>query len=121
MNLFRLPVSKRERLTFTLLLSLIALNVLFIFSNSLLPQAESAEQSGRVAALIRMLLPEGNAFGDFLVYNIRKIAHFVEFGALGALSAVFSAIFGKQSAARVIAASLQIGRASCRERVSPRV
>ena len=93
-NFFRQPTSKRERTVSLLLISFISLSVAFIFSNSLLPPSESAEQSGWVANFIRMLLPEGNLLGDFIIANIRKIAHAVEFGMLGSFVAAFSATFG---------------------------
>lgn len=56
----------------------------FILSQSLLPQEDSAEQSGWVMKLIKPFLdPENQVPEDTFHLWIRKTAHFVGFAALG--------------------------------------
>ena len=93
MKLFNRPKTKGERVAEIILISLIFLNLAFIYVNSALPPDLSGESSGRVAAIIRALLPEGNPLGDFLVTNIRKLAHFFEYGSLGALVSIYLSVF----------------------------
>lgn len=75
-------------------LILTLLCTVFIFSNSMTEGEESALQSGRV---VRAVMKVCDAVGievtdtDTLTYNVRKAAHFLEFGLLGLLS--FFALF----------------------------
>lgn len=56
----------------------------FIFSNSAQGSAESNAVSGRVAEFLRPLLnPNGWIEEELYLKLVRKLAHFVEFGALG--------------------------------------
>jgi len=70
-------------------LILTLLCTVFIFSNSMTEGEESALQSGRV---VRAVMKVCDAVGievtdtDTLTYNVRKSAHFLEFGLLGMLS-----------------------------------
>ena len=62
---------------------LAALIWIFIFSNSLQSGPESNAVSGRVAEFLRPLLnPNGWIEEKLYLKLVRKIAHFVEFGAL---------------------------------------
>ncbi len=67
----------------TLCTVLLALNIAFIWGNSLLPGAISAAISDGVKLLLQMLLgaQEGTTGGGLL----RKLAHFGEFATLGVL------------------------------------
>lgn len=57
---------------------------IFIFSNSAQSGAESNAVSGRVAEFLRPLLnPNGWIEEQLYLRLVRKLAHFVEFGALG--------------------------------------
>ncbi len=73
---------KRLRLSAVLLTA----NLLFIWGNSLLPAEISAAISGWLRELLADILPGGGeaslGSGDGI---LRKIAHFLEFGCLGAL------------------------------------
>ena len=110
-NLLRKPEGRAERcISFTLLLMIVA-TLAFIYINSILPPDASAAESGRVAAFTRSLLPEGNALGDFIVNNLRKIAHFVEFGLLGSLVAAYASLFSNQRL-KTAAISLALGHAA---------
>ena len=69
-----------------ILYAAITLALLFIWSNSILPQQESAELSSWVEDfLLRLLKMES------LPFDIRKLAHFCEFALLGALSGLLLA------------------------------
>ena len=62
---------------------LAALIWIFIFSNSAQSGPESNAISGRVAEFLRPLLnPNGWIEEKLYLYLVRKLAHFVEFGAL---------------------------------------
>lgn len=73
---------KRLRLAWALL----ALNLVFIWGNSLLPAELSGAISGKLWEILSYLLPGGEnadlGTGDGI---LRKIAHFLEFGCLGAV------------------------------------
>ena len=71
------------------LLALIAVTLAFIYVNSMLPPQVSSEGSGRVARLLAMIFPPDSMLGSFLITNVRKIAHFLEYAALGAEIAVY--------------------------------
>ncbi len=64
---------------------LIVLLLVFIFSNSFAGQAESARSSARVLQLVEPLLELLVGKGNVTQHLVRKLAHFVEFGALGLL------------------------------------
>ena len=66
---------------------LIALTVGFIWINSALSGEDSGELSGKVRDIMEKVLvflhaPQG--LTDFLLTNVRKVAHFVEYAAIGA-------------------------------------
>ncbi len=70
-----------------LLLTASLLSVLFIFMQSCMSGSNSAEESGRMLALLlgffeRMQLPFG-----LTEYILRKLAHFTEFGVFGFFTA----------------------------------
>ena len=66
---------------------LLILNVLFIWGNSLLPANISAAFSGFVKKILEYILPIGEKNPELSHGLLRKIAHFMEFASLGALSA----------------------------------
>lgn len=77
--------------TFWVKLALVALTLLFIWGNSLLPAPISSRESGTV---LRLAQPLVSAVQRFLVgrghdltqeYLVRKLAHFSEFALLGVL------------------------------------
>lgn len=65
-----------------LCISLLALNLAFIWGNSLLPGELSGAFSDWVKSLLLPILPEGLASGGGGGL-LRKVAHFTEFAALG--------------------------------------
>lgn len=66
-------------------LTLLALNLLFIWGNSLMPGEVSQAFSDWVKDLLAKLLPGGNSSPAQGSGLLRKIAHFTEFMALGIL------------------------------------
>lgn len=70
---------------------LLAVNVLFIWGNSLLPGSVSGAISHWVRDLLSFLFPGSSQDPDSGHGLLRKLAHFLEFACLGAL---FSWLFG---------------------------
>ena len=76
-----------------ILFSLLVITLLFIFVNSCLPPSVSSAESEAVSGFIEQLLPQWFPFRNFILNNVRKIAHFIEFGLLGALSSSICVIY----------------------------
>ena len=68
-----------------LLILLIALNLIFIWGNSLLDQTDSGKVSSEVTEIIRPILEPIVGEDNYTGGIVRKLAHFVEFGVLGGL------------------------------------
>lgn len=83
-------IKKRK---FIVILVLIALTIGAIFVHSALSPEVSEKESdavgGIVEEVIEIIAPGNQSFKDFVTKNIRKIAHFVEFGALGLETVLF--------------------------------
>ena len=79
-----------------LVILLIISTLAFIFTQSMLPPEKSSEQSSAVGEIIEVIIPPETPVGGYVQTNIRKIAHFVEFAALGAEVAVFVILFLKK-------------------------
>ena len=78
------------------LLILIMLTIAFIFVQSLMPPEKSAAESSAVGEFIEQIIPPETKPGEFIQTNIRKIAHFVEFAALGAELSIYLIFFARQ-------------------------
>ena len=68
-----------------LLILLIAINLAFIWCNSLLDQTQSGQVSSEVTEVIRPILEPIIGEDNYSGGIVRKLAHFVEFGVLGGL------------------------------------
>ena len=73
----------------------------FIWSNSLKSKAESTEQSDEVAGWIELLLTNNGtqpltATDVWILQNLRKIAHFLEFMGLSMLLSAYKLTFPKK-------------------------
>lgn len=79
------PLTKSQQV----LLCLIVVVSLLIWAQSLFPAAQSREQSDAVGGFLAALLGDGFV-ASFLIENIRKVAHFAEFGLLGVLWTAFA-------------------------------
>ena len=75
------------------LIALIILTLAFTFYQSLLPPEESDKVSGTVSDAIEPIIPSDTPTGSYVHTNIRKIAHFVEFAALGLEVALFVILY----------------------------
>ena len=80
-----------------LLACLVALNLAFIWGNSLMDGQTSSELSGGLLAWLKSFL-EGLNIQEFV---LRKLAHFSEFALLGFLSAELFRTVGERGAHRV--------------------
>lgn len=88
-----IATSRRKRVCMTLLV----LNLLFIWGNSLLPASVSAAFSSRVGKLIKMILslPVSNLGQSGGQHLLRKLAHFSEFASLGLLLSWYTGMVRK--------------------------
>lgn len=75
---------RRTRLRLVLPLLLIAVTLIFIWSNSLKDATASGEQSDAAASLFCRIFDVERQPFRFLYENLRKVAHFTEFALLGA-------------------------------------
>ena len=87
---------KKQTIWRILLLMLIAATLLFIWKNSLMPKEDSLEDSEAVTGFLRPLL--GFFIGEENVTDhfVRKLAHFTEFGILGAEFSCFALLVTKR-------------------------
>ncbi len=65
-----------------LFVSVIA-TLIFVFSNSAKTKAVSNEQSSSFKVVLEKFVSHDTKVGSFLLNNIRKVAHFTEYGLLG--------------------------------------
>ena len=86
-------ITKRNVIHAVILL-LLAFNLAFIFVQSLLPPEKSEQTSDKVGEIVGEVIPPETKPGEFLQINLRKIAHFVEFFSLGALSSIYVVFLG---------------------------
>ncbi len=98
--------------------ALIALNLAFIWGNSLVTGTDSGDLSGGIMAWLNAFLGLDESGAEVLHFLIRKAAHFTEFACLGLLlawrgllggekhTAVFPALLGM--AAAVVDESIQM-------------
>ena len=84
---------KRFTLPRILLLLLILATVCFIFVRSTKPPAASSAESDKIRDILEDVLPPDTDVTDFVLTNVRKIAHFSEFGLLGILTVIFLATY----------------------------
>lgn len=78
-----------------LCLCLLAVNLAFIWGNSLMPGALSQAFSDWVKAMLAQLIPSVGSSGSG-GFVLRKLAHFSEFAALGALLGWLCAMLGRK-------------------------
>ncbi len=78
------------------LLLLMLATVIYIFSNSMVPAEESAVQSDTVRDTADKIIPDSVPVKPSILDNIRKLAHFVEFGVLGIEVAIYVIFYEKK-------------------------
>ena len=86
-------LSRRMIIFRTVLLILIGMNIAFIFSQSALPPQVVEDEVEMVKEVIGDILPSESEVAEFTESNTDKIAHFVEFGVLGALVSTFVLLY----------------------------
>lgn len=86
-------LTKTKRIFLYVLTAFIALTLAFIFSNSLRTPEQSMEQSTAAQGFLAQILPPDTDLGGFVHNNVRKIAHFAEYGILGVEIAIFVAFY----------------------------
>ena len=91
----------RRNIIHLVILILLALNLAFIFIQSALPPEKSEETSDKVGEIVGEIIPPETKPGAFIQINLRKIAHFIEFAALGLLSSLYVVFLG-ESIKRVV-------------------
>lgn len=77
---------------------LIPLTLAFIFAQSLLSPATSGKESDAVAGFLSNIFPQDS----FIIKNLRQLAHFAEYGILGAEVSLYVCLYVK----KIIPASL---------------
>ena len=78
-----------KRLRFILPLVLIAITVIFIWSNSLKDAEASTSQSDFVGGIMQEIFDVEKSPMDYIYENRRSVAHFLEFAFLGVALALF--------------------------------
>ena len=86
-------LSKGQKAFQITLISLILANLIFIFTQSLLPPEIDSAESDAVSDVIKDFLPAESTAGKFTEDNMDKIAHLIEFGVLGALTSLYVCFF----------------------------
>ena len=84
---------RSQRVLRIILSSLVLATLAFIFTNSALPKNESSELSHSVGGFLARIFPPESLLGGFLQEHLRKIAHFAEYGLLGAELSLYSLLF----------------------------
>ncbi len=94
----------------TALLALLAIlaTIVFIFSNSAKSKTESNEQSDSFRGIVEAFIPEDTSLGKWVLDNIRKVAHFTEYGLLGIEAAVLVYVFAENRKKRISSGGVSI-------------
>lgn len=90
-----------------ILIALIVLTVAFIWSNSIRSRVESEAQSGAVKDVVENILTGGgsktaSACVEWIIGNIRKLAHFAEYFALSVFLSSYAVFFVKSVRAKTL-------------------
>ena len=90
--------SKAEKI----LTAAILLLIVFIWGHSMMPADMSASESGAVGGFLAPLLELFVGKGAVTDHLVRKLAHFAEFSALGALSMALAAVRDKTDLENIV-------------------
>lgn len=91
-----------------ILFALMLVTVVYIFSNSAKTQEASTEQSDTVKEIVDEVIPDTVPAKPNIIENIRKLAHFTEFGILGLEVALYVIIFERRRLALAIPLSFAL-------------
>ncbi len=86
-------LSKKMRKLEIALLVLIALNLTFIFVHSMLPPKVVDREVELMKDIISAIFPSDGGVVEYTESSADKIAHFIEFGALGILTSLFISLY----------------------------
>ena len=86
-----------------------ALTILSFFVQSALPPRISSGESDAVAGFLSRIFSPESCFGRFVIDNLRKIGHFVEYGALGIQTALFVFLYAEKKNERRISFKFAFG------------
>ena len=105
-----------------ILIVLIVLTIAFIWSNSIRSRTESEAQSGAVKNAVENILTSGgskptSAGTEWILGNIRKLAHFAEYFTLSVFLSAYALIFGRTTRTKVIIALLSVPVAAIDETI----
>ena len=76
-----------------ILLILIAVSLMSIFVQSMLPREKSQAESDKVGEIVDEIIPPESPVHKPIKQNLRKIAHFVEFATLGLWTSLYVVFF----------------------------
>jgi VanZ family protein len=93
---------KQKDKTVIVLLVLIAAALVFIWGNSLESKEISSEKSALLLKTITFLMEPIFGKGNITDHLIRKLAHFMEFGLLGALLSLYATMRGRTKVQSVL-------------------
>jgi VanZ family protein len=85
----------KRRQAAIMLLCLILATVGFIFIQSMLSPGVSGAESGAVRRFLEKFFSYDRPIGAFLLNNLRKVAHFVEYGVLGLEISLYVSLFSR--------------------------
>ncbi len=105
---FYVTLSRKMKIFHWILVGLIVATLLFIWIQSMLPVAVSVSHSTSVGDTVTSVLPDSSPATGFITKNIRKMAHFFEFGMLGLEISLYVIFFLKRYKT-MIPLSLAIG------------
>ena len=92
-----LALDKPKRAVLAVLCVALVLTLAFVFSNSAKKPAASMQDSDAVKDFISEFIPPESDLGQKILDNIRKIAHFTEYGLMGLeVSAILLLLFEKR-------------------------
>ena len=94
-----------RRYTALALVLAITLTVAFIVSNSMKTPVASTADSDAVKDFISSIIPPESDLGQLILNNIRKIAHFTEYGLIGIELACLLAVVAAKRKTRYISAA----------------
>lgn len=78
----------------------ISLTLAFIWGNSVLVPVQSSHLSTEFASTLQKVLPSG-AYLDLIIRNIRKIAHFTEYGVLGIELSLYTFVVAREKSLKL--------------------
>ena len=91
----------KERIAHLCLIGTVVLTLIFIFLQSLKGKDASTTDSEAVAGFLARIFSQDTPLGAFVLGNVRKIAHFCEYGLLGAECTLYLLLFVKRPAAGI--------------------